>query len=47
MIELCHLAKSFDGKRILKDVSLLVPSGKKIMINGPSGSRKSTILKLI
>ena len=47
MIELSHLAKSFDGKCILKDVSLLVPSGKKVTIIGPSGSGKSTILKLI
>ena len=47
MIELCHLAKSFDGNDILKDVSISIPLGKKITIIGPSGSGKSTILKLI
>ena len=47
MIELCHLSKSFDGKSILDDLSLSVPTGKKITIIGPSGSGKSTLLKLI
>ena len=47
MIELCNLSKSFDGKSILDDLSLSVPTGKKITIIGPSGSGKSTLLKLI
>ena len=47
MIELCHLSKSFDGKAILNDISISIPTGKKVTIIGPSGSGKSTILKLI
>lgn len=47
MIELCHLAKSFDNKHVISDVNLEIPDGKKITIIGPSGSGKSTILKLI
>ncbi len=36
-----------DGEQILKDVSLDVPATKKVLIIGPSGTGKTTILNLI
>ena len=42
-----HLYKSFDGKQILKDVSLTLEKGRVMAIIGPSGSGKSTLLRCI
>ncbi|KAJ6633177.1 ATP-binding cassette sub-family B member 6 [Pseudolycoriella hygida] len=36
-----------DGRTILKNVSFIVPSGKTIAIVGPTGSGKSTIIRLL
>jgi sulfonate transport system ATP-binding protein len=46
-IELSHVAKSFDQKRVLTDVDLKVGSGEFIAIVGRSGCGKSTLLRLI
>ena len=40
-----HIKKSFDGKEVLKDISLQVEEGEVDSILGPSGSGKSTLLR--
>jgi iron(III) transport system ATP-binding protein len=42
-----HLAKSFEGAPILRDVSLDVATGSLIAVLGASGSGKTTLLRLI
>lgn len=45
VLEMQHIRKSFDGKQILKDISLIVEEGEVVSILGPSGSGKSTLLR--
>ncbi len=45
VLELNHIRKSFDGKEVLKDISLYVNEGEVVSILGPSGSGKSTLLR--
>jgi len=47
MIEFRNVNYSIGDKKILKDVSFLIPSGRQTVIMGHSGSGKSTILRLI
>lgn len=47
IIELKHLSKSFDGKKVLDDINLYVRKGEFITFLGPSGCGKSTTLRLI
>ena len=47
MLELENIKKSFDGKRILDDISLRIRDGEIVSILGPSGSGKTTLLNLI
>lgn len=47
MIEIKHLKKSFDGKPVLRDVSLTIPSGKTVVVLGQSGCGKTVLLKSI
>ena len=44
-LQINHLRKSFDGKEVLKDISLSVAEGEVLSIIGPSGSGKSTLLR--
>lgn len=46
-IKVTNLIKTFDGKRVIDDVSFEVKDGEALAIVGFSGSGKSTILKLI
>ena len=46
-MELKHVFKSFDGKAVLSDVSLLFPEGQISCLFGPSGRGKTTILRLL
>jgi phospholipid/cholesterol/gamma-HCH transport system ATP-binding protein len=45
MIKVEHLNKSFDGKEVLKDISVEYEAGKCNMIIGASGSGKTVLLK--
>ena len=42
-----HVAKAFDSKRVLRDISFTVPAGKALCILGRSGTGKSVTLKLL
>ena len=45
MIKLDHVNKYFGDLHVLKDVSLEVKEGEKLVIIGPSGSGKSTTVR--
>ena len=47
MLSVEHLQKSFDGKAVLRDVSLNVAPGDVITVLGPSGSGKTTLLRCL
>lgn len=42
-----NMAKSYDGKSIIKNVEFLIERGDKIAITGKNGSGKSTLIKII
>jgi phospholipid/cholesterol/gamma-HCH transport system ATP-binding protein len=46
-LELRHVSKSFGARRVLDDVSLVVPRGRSLGILGRSGTGKSVTLKHI
>ncbi len=47
MISLKHLHKTFDGKKVLDDISLDIRQGEFVTLLGPSGCGKTTTLRLI
>ncbi len=47
MIEVKNLKISFGNLHVLKDVSIKIEKGEKIVIIGPSGSGKSTFLRCL
>ena len=47
MIELQGVSKSFDGVKVIDDLSLNVAQGEFMVILGSSGSGKSTLLKMM
>jgi sulfate transport system ATP-binding protein len=46
-IRVAHLDKSFDDLKVVDDVSFEVQTGELVALLGPSGGRKSTILRII
>ena len=47
MIEVKNINKSFDGKQVLKNLSLTFEEGKQNLIIGQSGSGKTVLLKCL
>jgi cell division transport system ATP-binding protein len=47
MIRLRNLTKTFDGRRVLRDINLQVEAGEFVFLTGASGAGKSTLLKLL
>jgi ABC transport system ATP-binding/permease protein len=45
--ELEHVSKRFDGRPVVRDVSLRVMRGDRLGLIGPNGAGKTTLLKLI
>jgi phospholipid/cholesterol/gamma-HCH transport system ATP-binding protein len=45
MIEVRHIHKSFDGKKVLDDVDVVFEEGKTNLVIGSSGSGKTVLLK--
>ena len=45
MIEVVDLNKSFGDLHVLKDISITIHKGEKVVVIGPSGSGKSTFLR--
>jgi ATPase subunit of ABC transporter with duplicated ATPase domains len=46
VLELEEISKTFDGREVLRDVSLRVMRGDRVAIIGPNGIGKSTLLKI-
>lgn len=46
-VEFRNLSFSYNGKRVLKDVSLRIPRGSAVGITGATGSGKSTLFQLL
>lgn len=47
MIKVNNIAKAFEGRPVITDVSFMVERGEGFTIIGPSGCGKSTILKIL
>ena len=42
-----HLAKSYKGRQVVKDVSLEVNAGQIVGLLGPNGAGKTTLVNLL
>ncbi len=47
MIELDHVTKRYDGRAVVDNLSLAIPTGELCVLLGPSGCGKSTTLRMI
>ncbi|HWB52058.1 MAG TPA: ABC transporter ATP-binding protein [Stellaceae bacterium] len=47
MIEIDAVSKSYDGRAVVRDLTLTVPAGALCVLLGPSGCGKSTTLRMI
>ncbi len=47
IIDIRHLSKSYDGKKVLDDISLYIRKGEFVTLLGPSGCGKTTTLRMI
>ena len=47
MLELKNISLQFNNRVVLKEMSLTVKEGEKVLLSAPSGAGKSTLLRLI
>ena len=47
MIEFDSVSKSYHGKVVLEDFTLMIEAGERVVIVGPSGCGKTTVLRLL
>ena len=47
ILEIENLQKSFDGQKVLRGISLSLEKGDVVTLIGPSGNRKTTLLRCI
>jgi len=47
ILSLNNISKSFENKKVLKDITLDIQKGKIISLLGKSGSGKTTLLNII
>jgi phosphate transport system ATP-binding protein len=47
ILETRHLVAGFDGKDVVKDISIAIPNGRITAIMGPSGCGKTTFMRCI
>jgi len=47
LLECKNLCKSYDDKKVLKDINLKIPKGKIIGLLGKNGTGKTTLIKLM
>ena len=45
VVEVRHLAAGYDGREVLRDISLTLPAGDVVTILGANGSGKSTLIR--
>lgn len=46
-IEFQQISKRFDDQTVLRDVSMVIRTGERVILAGPSGCGKTTVLRLI
>ena len=46
-LKACHLAKSYSGRQVVKDVSLSISTGQVVGLLGPNGAGKTTCFYMI
>ena len=46
-IRLSHVSKAFEGKEVLKDITLTLPFGQRVCLMGKSGRGKTTLLNIL
>jgi phospholipid/cholesterol/gamma-HCH transport system ATP-binding protein len=47
IVEISHLKKSFNGREVLKDISVTLARGENLAVLGKSGAGKSVLIKCI
>ena len=47
MITIEHLVKSYGGKAVLRDMSMVAASGEITLLVGPNGAGKTTTVKVL
>ena len=46
-MELKNICKSFGENEVLRDISMLIPKGSRVLITAPSGRGKTTLLRIM
>ncbi len=46
-MELKNICKSFGENEVLRDISLVIPKGSRVLISAPSGRGKTTLLRIM